>query len=260
VWFDGVPIKGPTGEQARTDFRAYRIPAGRHILEIKGENRFKPWREDIDLEAGKIQKVHATLVPATTAVVADGTRSGPARAEAKAEGQGAGAGSSSGKDGKEGKTQARAETKTEAREPRSESRSETTLARAGTTTRPRVSGSTPTPTATDPGAVRRGIKKPAHEPVAENVEESGGDSVKSDGAEGGECSITIGSRPWSEVWIDGKNTTKHTPFADYKVSCGKHKLGFKRPDLQIDHTEIITVRAGQRFKQSFALEAEQQPE
>jgi hypothetical protein len=71
--------------------------------------------------------------------------------------------------------------------------------------------------------------------------------------EGGDCSITIGSRPWSEVWIDGKNTTKHTPFADYKVPCGKHKIGFKRPDLQIDHTETITVRAGEKFKQSYTL-------
>ena len=58
VWFDGVPIKGPTGEQARTDFRAYRIPAGRHVLEIKGENRFKPWRQEIDLEAGYLVVEH----------------------------------------------------------------------------------------------------------------------------------------------------------------------------------------------------------
>ena len=66
---------------------------------------------------------------------------------------------------------------------------------------------------------------------------------------GGECSITINSIPWSEVWIDGKNTTKHTPFVDYKLPCGKHKLAFKRSDMQIDHSENITVRAGQPFKQ-----------
>ncbi|HEY2729650.1 MAG TPA: hypothetical protein VGK52_06885, partial [Polyangia bacterium] len=67
------------------------------------------------------------------------------------------------------------------------------------------------------------------------------------------CSITIGSRPWSEVWIDGKNTNKRTPFADYKISCGKHKLVFKRPDLQIDRAESITVLPGEKFKQSFSL-------
>ena len=73
-------------------------------------------------------------------------------------------------------------------------------------------------------------------------------------ADGGDCSITINSVPWSEVWIDGKNTTKHTPFVDYKLPCGKHKLAFKRPDMQIDHSESITVRAGQTFKQRYTLD------
>ena len=61
---------------------------------------------------------------------------------------------------------------------------------------------------------------------------------------GGDCSITVNSIPWSEVWIDGKNTTKHTPFVDYKIPCGKHKLAFKRPDMQIDQTESINVSPG----------------
>ncbi|MFL5308591.1 MAG: hypothetical protein ACJ8F1_25485, partial [Polyangia bacterium] len=68
-----------------------------------------------------------------------------------------------------------------------------------------------------------------------------------------DCSITVNSVPWSEVWIDGKNTTQHTPLVDYKVTCGKHKLSFKRTDMQIDHTENITVRAGGKFKQRYTL-------
>ncbi|HVZ88956.1 MAG TPA: hypothetical protein VHG72_18450, partial [Polyangia bacterium] len=79
------------------------------------------------------------------------------------------------------------------------------------------------------------------------------DSGKSAGDSGGDCSITINSIPWSEVWIDGKNTTKHTPFVDYKIPCGKHRLAFKRTDMQIDHTENITVRPGQNFKQRYTL-------
>ena len=94
--------------------------------------------------------------------------------------------------------------------------------------------------------------------AAEGAEggDEAGEAARGDAAEGGDCSITIGSRPWSEVWIDGRNTTKHTPFADFKLPCGKHRLSFKRPDLQIDHAETISVRAGQKFKQSFTLEAE----
>jgi hypothetical protein len=72
-------------------------------------------------------------------------------------------------------------------------------------------------------------------------------------AGGGDCSITVNSVPWSEVWIDGKNTSQHTPVVDYKLPCGKHKLSFKRPDMQIDQTEPITVKSGQNFKQRYTL-------
>ena len=77
-----------------------------------------------------------------------------------------------------------------------------------------------------------------------------------DSGGGGDCSITINSVPWSEVWIDGKNTSKHTPVVDFKVPCGKHKLAFKRPDMQIDQTESINVRPGQNFKQRYTLATE----
>jgi serine/threonine protein kinase len=233
VWFDGVPIKGPTGEQARTDFRAYRIPAGHHVLEIKGENRFKPWRQDIDLEAGAIQKVHATLVPTVEVVKVSPQAQHP-------------------------------ETHAEARaEPRTEPRPETThTTSSGSASRSRASaGSSNLPTEPPPldSSRKRNVKKPRDTVAAAEGTDSSDDGSDSAGpaTEGGDCSITIGSRPWSEVWIDGRNTTKHTPFADYKVPCGKHKISFKRPDLQIDHTETISVRPGQRFKQSFTLETEQ---
>jgi hypothetical protein len=137
VWFDGVPIKGPTGEQARTDFRAYRIPAGHHVLEIKGENRFKPWRQDIDLEAGAIQKVHATLVPTVEVVKVPPPAQRP---EAHAE--------------------ARAETRTE---PRPEPRPEAThTSSSGSASRPRVSAGSTLPTEPPPldSSKRRNSKKP----------------------------------------------------------------------------------------------------
>src|SRR5262249_10546038 len=78
-------------------------------------------------------------------------------------------------------------------------------------------------------------------------------SEDSGGGGGGDCTITINSIPWAEVWIDSKNTTKHTPFVDYKLPCGKHKITFKRPELQIDQTESITVKPGQNFKQRYTL-------
>jgi hypothetical protein len=77
--------------------------------------------------------------------------------------------------------------------------------------------------------------------------------ISDEAAGGGDCSITVGTRPWSEIWIDGKNTGRHTPYSE-SISCGKHKLTFKRPDLNLQRTENITVRSGEKFKQSFSLE------
>ena len=63
--------------------------------------------------------------------------------------------------------------------------------------------------------------------------------------------------PWSELWIDGKSTSRHTPVVDHKIPCGKHKLAFKRPEMQIDQTENINVRPGQPLKKVYTLAVEE---
>ena len=71
---------------------------------------------------------------------------------------------------------------------------------------------------------------------------SADDDSSAKGDRGGDCTMTVNSVPWSEVWIDGKNTSQHTPLVDFKIPCGKHKLAFKRSDMQIDHGETINQR------------------
>ncbi len=156
VWLDGGPVRGAAGQQVRSDFRAFRITPGHHVLEIKGEDRFKPWREDVEITPGQIQKVHALLIPAAS-----------------------------------------------------------------------------------PKVVRR---------KARNLESAPRPPIAD-----ADCTITVNTVPWSVVWIDGKDTALHTPFVDYKLPCGTHKLGFKRDDMQIDHVETINLRAGQPFKQRYTL-------
>jgi hypothetical protein len=209
VWLDGAAIPGPNG-QARTDFRAYRIAPGHHVLEIKGENRFRAWKEDIEVEPGQIRKIHATLVPS-------GETSG--------------------------RTVAHAETKIEQKaEPKPEPKTEpaATTTTAGT-------GAGPTRVAAL-GPRRKKLRE-----AAAGADDAPAKTASEPASGGNDCTITIGSRPWAEVWIDGKNTNKHTPFADYKIACGKHKIAFKRSDLSIDKTESITVSPGEKFKQSFSL-------
>jgi hypothetical protein len=227
VWLDGNPISGPNG-QARTDFRAYRIPPGHHVLEIKGESRYRPWRQDIEVEPGSIRKIRATLIP--SAEGAGGTRT--ASRETKVETP----------------PPAPAVTPPPAPAP---------VAAAPTPApAPAVTPPPPAPTHPTPSAVATGTKRKKTRDVGASAapEDPFKDTPSSKPeAATGECFITIGSRPWAEVWIDGKNTNKHTPFADYKIACGKHKIAFKRPDLQIDQVESITVSPGEKFKQSYSL-------
>jgi hypothetical protein len=68
-----------------------------------------------------------------------------------------------------------------------------------------------------------------------------------------QCAVSVNSVPWSEVWIDGKNTGKHTPFVDVPIDCGAHRIDFKRPDLQIAESESIVVKPGQPFKRRYTL-------
>jgi hypothetical protein len=65
VWMDGQPFTGPDAEgpQARTNFKAYPVAPGSHVLEIKGDPRFQDWRGRFVQEPGKIMKVHAILRP-----------------------------------------------------------------------------------------------------------------------------------------------------------------------------------------------------
>jgi hypothetical protein len=218
VWLDGAPLSSPTG-QARTDFRASRIPPGHHVLEIKGESRFQPWKQDIEIEAGSIRKIRATLIPI------EGATRVAARAEPRPE-----------------RTEPKMEPKPE---PKPEPRPEPKTQPAAVVPPPPVE----TAVAARPtggGGIKR--KKPRESAFGDDVVKETKPAESS-----GDCSITLGSRPWSEVWIDGKSTNRQTPFVDFKVACGKHKVTFKRPDLQIDQIEVITVHPGEKFKQSYSL-------
>ncbi len=216
VWLDGAPIKAASGQQARTDFRAFRITPGHHVLEIKGEDRFQPWRQEVDIQPGAIQKVHALLLAAGASGATGGARAAAAAPAPSA---------------------------------------------------PPVAAKPAQPPAPDTSAVAAadsgahhassgtGRRRRSHDTAAEGdgATSPADDSAKPAEPAAADCSITVNSVPWSEVWIDGKNTTQHTPLVDYKVPCGKHKLSFKRTDMQIDHTENITVRAGGKFKQRYTL-------
>ncbi len=69
-----------------------------------------------------------------------------------------------------------------------------------------------------------------------------------------ECRLTVGSYPWSDLWIDGANTGQQTPVVGLPVTCGPHRLEFKRPDLKVDQEERVTVSEGREFKREYELQ------
>jgi hypothetical protein len=256
VWLDSAAVKEANGQQARTNFRASRIAPGHHVLEIRGD-RFKPWQQDVEIEPSSIRKVHAILIPAVGGGSSGGGSAKPAPiANAPAAGGG----------GKEQLVNAPPSNPVAVQQPPSPSKPSgggaTTNAATGagmaagggaiasapaTPRRKKVREAPPDDTNGDAFADEAPAPKKSRETPRETV--SSDDSPSG----GSDCSITINSIPWSEVWIDGKNTTKHTPVVDLKVPCGKHKLAFKRPDMQIDQTESINVKPGQAFKQRYTL-------
>jgi tRNA A-37 threonylcarbamoyl transferase component Bud32 len=69
----------------------------------------------------------------------------------------------------------------------------------------------------------------------------------------GQCRITVGTYPWSQLWIDGADTGQHTPVVDLPIACGNHKLEFKRRDLRISQSENVTLNEGRDFRRQYEL-------
>ena len=105
------------------------------------------------------------------------------------------------------------------------------------------------------GQPRHRPTRPAREARSDDDSSSSSRSDDSSGG-GGDCTITVGTRPWSEVWIDGKNTGRHTPYSE-SIACGKHKLMFRRPDMNLTRNETVVIRPGEKFRQSYPLEEEE---
>jgi len=68
------------------------------------------------------------------------------------------------------------------------------------------------------------------------------------------CQVTVGSYPWADLWIDGVSTGLQTPVVGLPISCGRHRLEFKRRDLKVDQIESVTVNEGHELKRQVDLQ------
>jgi hypothetical protein len=68
-----------------------------------------------------------------------------------------------------------------------------------------------------------------------------------------DCVLSVASFPWTELWIDGRDTGQRTPVVHYPVACGPHKLALKRRDLKLDRVESVTLVPDHELKQHYEL-------
>jgi serine/threonine protein kinase len=258
VWLDGQPFTSgdENAQQARTNFKAYRVAPGRHVIEIKGDARFEDWKQEFYQEPGKTLKIRAELKPhGAVAATPRGPRTPPAVTPAP--------------------------TPT----PPPVAATPTPPPPATVTTKPPTP---PPPAPTPPPAPVATVKPPAPTPApppevkppkvqvaqaprvrppkpvkpaapaGEDVFDSetklgAGAAAAAPPAGGGVCMVTLGSKPWAQVWIDGKDTGKVTPLVDYKIPCGKHTVTFKNPEIPIEKSESLTIKAGEKLKKKVTL-------
>ena len=247
VWLDDAPVKERVGAAGAHELPRLAHRPGHHVLEIRGENRFKPWRQDVEIEPGDIRKIHATLIPAV---------GGPAAAAASAAPLGTAPPAGGG--ARAPMAAAADAGVADARRPSSSSRSRG-KAPAGSRPTPPAGGDTaPSRPAAGPRRRRRAEARAPREAPPRD-EPAGGEADAGEDAPAPRKTVaprtiraaaapTARSRSTRSRGPRSGSTArtrrKHTPIVDYKVPCGKHKLAFKRPDMQIDQTESINVQPG----------------
>ncbi len=57
--------------------------------------------------------------------------------------------------------------------------------------------------------------------------------------------ITLQSRPWARILVDGKDTGRFTPVADMPLSVGKHTIKLINDEEDLSATFPVTIKAGQ---------------
>jgi serine/threonine-protein kinase len=86
-------------------------------------------------------------------------------------------------------------------------------------------------------AASRPVPVPARVPVPEEPRRPPKKKIVRPAGKG---TLTINTRPWSEVWVDGKKLGL-TPLAYKELSAGRHKLVLKNPRLKLKKTLWIRI-------------------
>jgi hypothetical protein len=76
-------------------------------------------------------------------------------------------------------------------------------------------------------------KTPSEKPAA---------AEKGSGADGW---LRLGSKPWTNILVDGKDTGLHTPQTHLKLAPGSHRITLTNPQFSIKETFSVDIKAGE---------------
>jgi hypothetical protein len=60
---------------------------------------------------------------------------------------------------------------------------------------------------------------------------------------GGQGTLTIGSKPPCEIYVDGTATGLHTPQKEMKLPAGKHRITLINNEFGIKETFVVDIKA-----------------
>jgi serine/threonine protein kinase len=196
----------------RTPFKVEGLLPGKHLLEVSAGGR--TWSEQVVLEPGKMIEIRATLTPPQVAATPP-PKSNPIDKE----------------DGPVVKELAVKEPAPprNVRPPKP----------------PRVlddPGRTPVAQRDPPVKKTKLPAAPVDEPKPDPPPSK---PVVKESAGGGEGYLRIGSKPWTKISVDGKDTNLTTPQQRMVLSAGKHKITLTNPGFQINKTFTVEIKAGE---------------
>ena len=62
---------------------------------------------------------------------------------------------------------------------------------------------------------------------------------------GGDGYLRLGSKPWTNILVDGKDTGLHTPQTHLKLLAGAHRITLTNPQFNIKETFSVDIKAGE---------------
>ncbi len=80
----------------------------------------------------------------------------------------------------------------------------------------------------------------AKAPVDKPAEKSSAPS-----SSGGEGWLRLGSKPWTNIVVDGKETGLHTPQTHLKLAAGSHRITLTNPQFNIKETFSVDIKSGE---------------